>query len=67
MSQNQKPDQSGSAQFKQGREQAKKLQITDPNSHRLETGNPDIGDVDMGVIEADKPTKKDDNSPFTEP
>ncbi len=66
MAENQKPDQGGSAQFKQGREQAKKLQ-TDPDSHRLDSGNPDIGDVDMGVIEADKPTKKDDNSPFTEP
>ena len=60
-------DQSGGEQFKRGRENEKKLQITDPESHRLDNGNPDIGDVDLGVIEADKPTRKDDNSPLTEP
>ena len=59
--------ESGAAQFQYGRESEKKLERTARNSHRLEMGNPDIGDVDLGVIEADKPAQKDDNSPLTEP
>jgi hypothetical protein len=43
---------SGSAQFLYGRASAKAAEIYDPSSHRLEDGNPDIGDVDLGTIQA---------------
>lgn len=51
-------------EFQHGRESDKKLQRTALDSKRREHGNPDIGEVDLGNIEADKPSQPDDNDPL---
>lgn len=51
-------------QFKYGRRVEQATHHFDTTSRRLERGNPDIGEVDLGTIEADKPTQPDDNDHF---
>ncbi len=55
------------AQFEYGRKSEASTLHFDTSTHRLEQGNPDIGDVDLGVIDADAPARKDDNDPYTKP
>lgn len=49
------------AQFEYGRRSEKKLERTARDSKRLEIGNPNIGEVDLGNIEANEPSQPDDN------
>lgn len=51
-------------QFQYGRKTEEATLHFDRNPHRLETGNPDVGDVDLGTIEADKPAQPDDLDPY---
>ena len=52
------------AQFAYGRRTEQKTLHFDTSSRRLNMGNPDIGDVDLGTIEADQPAQKDDNDHY---
>jgi hypothetical protein len=52
------------AQFEYGRKSQASTQHFDTSTHRLEMGNPDVGNVDLGTIEADKPAQKDDDDLF---
>ena len=52
------------AQFAYGRRTEQKTLHFDTSSHRLNMGNPDIGEVDLGTIEADQPAQKDDNDHY---
>lgn len=54
-------------QFEYGRRTEKATHHFDRTSRRLEKGNPDVGDVDLGTIEADRPAQKEDNDPWTMP
>lgn len=56
--------ESGKAQFKYGRRTEAKTLHFEPNPNRLNKGNPDIGDVDLGNIEADKPAQRDDDDHY---
>lgn len=56
--------ENGAKQFEYGRRTEAKTLHFDPSTDRLYKGNPDVGDVDLGTIEADKPAEKDDNSPY---
>jgi hypothetical protein len=53
--------ESGKAQFQYGRRVEAKTLHFEPNTNRLDKGNPDIGDVDLGNIEADQPSQRDDD------
>lgn len=53
--------ESKAAQFEYGREVEKRTHHFDRSSKRLESGNPDVGEIDLGNIEADKPAQPDDN------
>lgn len=55
---------SKAAQFEYGRKAQHSTEHFDQSSRRLEKGNPDIGEVDLGNIEADKPAEPDDNDHF---
>ena len=55
------------AQFEYGRRSQLKTQHFDTSSRRLTMGNPDIGEVDLGTIEADEPAQPDDHDSFDEP
>ena len=55
------------AQFEYGRRSQAKTQHFDTSTRRLTMGNPDIGEVDLGTIEADEPAQPDDNDPYDEP
>ena len=52
------------AQFEYGRRSQKSTHHFDTTSKRLEHGNPDVGEVDLGTIEADRPAQADDNDHF---
>jgi hypothetical protein len=52
------------AQFLYGRRTEKKTHHFDRTSRRLERGNPDVGEVDLGTIEADRPAQPDDHDHF---
>ena len=52
------------AQFAYGRKSQASTQHFDTSTNRLRKGNPDVGDVDLGIIEADKPAQKDDNDHY---
>lgn len=52
---------SKAAQFEYGRKNQHNTEHFDQSSRRLENGNPDIGEVDLGNIEADRPAQPDDN------
>lgn len=52
------------AQFEYGRKTEAKTLHFDTSTNRLNKGNPDVGDVDLGNIEADKPAQKDDDDHF---
>lgn len=54
-------------QFQYGREAEASTLHFDRDTHRLNTGNPDVGDVDLGTIEADKPAQPDDLDPYDSP
>jgi hypothetical protein len=54
-------------QFEYGRKSEIATHHFDRSSKRLEKGNPDIGDVDLGVIDEKHPTQKEDNDPWTAP
>jgi hypothetical protein len=54
-------------QFEYGRKSENATHHFDRSSRRLEKGNPDVGDVDLGTIEADRPAQKEDNDPWTKP
>ena len=47
------------AQFEFGRRSERSTEHVDPTSTRLERGNPDVGEVDLSTIEADKPAQPD--------
>lgn len=49
------------AQFEYGRRSQASTLHFDRSTRRLELGNPNVGDVDLGTIEADKPAQPDDN------
>ena len=49
------------AQFEYGRKSQASTQHFDTSTNRLRKGNPDIGDVDLGTIEADEPAQRDDD------
>lgn len=49
------------AQFQYGRKSQKATHHFDRTSDRLERGNPDVGKIDLGNIEADRPAEPDDN------
>ena len=53
--------ENGAEQFKYGRRTAAQTLHVDPSTNRLRRGNPDVGNVDLGNIEADKPAEPDDN------
>lgn len=55
------------AQFEYGRRSQAKTQHFDTSTRRLSMGNPDIGEVDLGTIEADEPAQPDDNDHYDEP
>lgn len=55
------------AQFEYGRRSQLKTQHFDTSSRRLSMGNPDIGDVDLGTIESDEPSQRDDNDLYDGP
>jgi hypothetical protein len=52
------------AQFEYGRRSEHTTEHFDRSSRRLENGNPDIGNVDLGTIEADKPAQPDDHDHY---
>jgi hypothetical protein len=52
------------AQFKYGRQAQHATEHFDQSSRRLDKGNPDVGEIDLGNIEADKPAEPDDNDHF---
>jgi hypothetical protein len=52
------------AQFLYGRRTEKKTHHFDRTSRRLERGNPDVGEVDLGTIEADRPAQPDDHDHY---
>jgi len=52
------------AQFEYGRKSQASTQHFDTSTNRLRKGNPDVGDVDLGTIEADKPAQSDDDDLF---
>lgn len=52
------------AQFKYGRRTEAATLHFEPDTRRLERGNPDVGEVDLGTIEADRPAQPDDNDHF---
>ncbi|MES2964753.1 MAG: hypothetical protein V4760_12745 [Bdellovibrionota bacterium] len=52
------------AQFNYGRRSQASTQHFDTSTERLRKGNPDIGEVDLGTIEADKPAQADDDDLF---
>ncbi len=52
------------AQFEYGRRTEAKTLHFDPSTNRLNHGNPDVGDIDLGNIEADKPAQKDDDDHY---
>lgn len=56
-----------SAQFAYGRKSEASTLHFDRSTNRLERGNPDVGDVDLGVIDANEPARKDDNDAYTSP
>jgi hypothetical protein len=56
--------ENGAAQFEYGRRTEAKTLHFDPSTNRLNKGNPDVGDVDLGNIEADKPAQKDDDDHY---
>ncbi len=56
--------ESGAAQFEYGRRTEAKTHHFDTSSRRLERGNPDVGEIDLGTIEADKPAQPDDNDHY---
>ena len=47
-------------QFKYGRRVEDATHHFDTSTHRHAVGNPDVGNVDLGTIEADKPAEPDD-------
>lgn len=51
-------------QFAYGRKSEEATHHFDRSSDRLEHGNPDVGEVDLGTIEADKPAQPDDLDPY---
>jgi hypothetical protein len=53
-----------SAQFKYGRQSQHSTEHFDQSSRRLDKGNPDLGEVDLGNIEADQPAQPDDNDHY---
>lgn len=55
------------AQFEYGRRAQAATLHFDRSENRLRKGNPDIGEVDMGIIDADKPVAPDDDDPFDSP
>lgn len=55
---------SKAAQFEYGRRSQHATEHFDRTSRRLEHGNPDVGEVDLGNIEADKPAEPDDNDHY---
>lgn len=56
--------ESKAAQFEYGRKSQHSTEHFDRMSRRLERGNPDVGEVDLGNIEADKPVEPDDRDLF---
>ncbi len=52
------------AQFEYGRRSQRATERFDRTSRRLERGNPDVGEVDLGNIEADKPAQPDDSDHY---
>jgi hypothetical protein len=52
------------AQFEYGRQSQASTQHFDTSTDRLRRGNPDIGEVDLGTIQADKPAQVDDYDLF---
>lgn len=52
---------SRAAQFEYGRASQHRTEHFDQSSRRLEKGNPDVGEIDLGNIEADQPAQPDDN------
>lgn len=51
---------SKAAQFEYGRKSQHATEHFDRHSRRLESGNPDVGEIDLGNIEADRPAEPDD-------
>jgi hypothetical protein len=49
------------AQFEYGRQSQASTQHFDTSTDRLRRGNPDIGEVDLGNIEANRPAEPDDS------
>jgi hypothetical protein len=47
-------------QFKYGRRVEDATHHFDTSTHRHAIGNPDVGEVDLGTIEADQPAERDD-------
>lgn len=60
----QKIKESPAAQFEYGRASQHKTERYGRGSRRLEQGNPDVGDIDLGNIESAQPTQPDDNDHF---
>lgn len=56
--------ENGAEQFEYGRRTEAKTLHFDPSTDRLRRGNPDVGEIDLGNIEADKPAQKDDNDHY---
>lgn len=56
--------ENGAAQFEYGRRTEAKTFNYETSTNRFRKGNPDVGDVDLGNIEADKPAQKDDDDHF---
>lgn len=54
-------------QFQYGRKAEASTLHFDPSTNRLNKGNPDVGNVDLGTIEADKPAQPDDLDPYDTP
>lgn len=52
------------AQFRYGRKSQQSTHHFDRSSRRLEHGNPDVGEIDLGTIEADKPAQPDDHDHY---
>jgi hypothetical protein len=56
--------ENGAAQFEYGRRTEAKTLHFDTSTDRLNRGNPDVGDIDLGNIEADEPAQKDDDDHY---
>ncbi|MCM2282557.1 MAG: hypothetical protein NDI61_12005 [Bdellovibrionaceae bacterium] len=56
--------ESKAAQFRYGRQSQHATEHFDRTSRRLERGNPDVGQVDLGNIEADTPAEPDDQDHY---